>query len=165
MRSWKSRVLAAGLVTVLSCGGTVEVGSSTTGGMDSGAVFRETAQRVFADCMRERGFDAVSTADGASEVVSPPGQEAAAEAAGEECAQQVRDLAPPRPLTEDELREFFELQLAVAGCLRGLGYSIPDPPSFERFAETQGGAWIPYGFLPAMDEETWLAVNERCPQP
>gem|GEM_PF-1551715 len=166
-------LLVVSALVIAACAGgedratdiSVETASTTSFSMDDGEAFRETAQQIFAECMAERGFDVISTPDGGSEVNPPPGQEKAASAAGETCAEEVRRLAPPRPLDADELRRFYELQIEVAACLERLGFQIPEPPSFERFAESQGGAWIPYTFLPSMNQDEWYLVNEACPQP
>ena len=62
---------------------------------------------------------------------------------------------PERPMTRDELYEYYQFFLASAECLRRAGYDIPPAPSFDTWAEafsapreSPEGYWQPADHLP-----------------
>ena len=72
-----------------------------------------------------------------------------------------------RDVTEAQLRTYFEWNTGeLATCMAGLGYAVPDPPSFEVFTAAYGagrGMWMPFDDVP---DELWMDtvtdVDEHC---
>lgn len=76
-------------------------------------------------------------------------------------------------VTPDMASSFYDKQLAVAECLRELGYDIPDAPSREAFVEelvaTGLSSWLPYDAVVdaalAGDPDARREAEAACPQP
>lgn len=113
---------------------------------------------LIVECLRERGFSA-EVYEGIGVYVEGP-QLAEAEKAQGECADEVEAAYPlPPPLSD---REGYEAQVATAECLRDQGLTIPDPPTYETWLESDR-AWSPYGNL-TTSYDFW-ALHRVCPQP
>jgi hypothetical protein len=76
-------------------------------------------------------------------------------------------------ITPEMASSFYDKQVALAQCLRGLGYVIPDPPSREAYVEelvnTGGASWFPWQAVQdavhAGDSNASKAAEAVCPQP
>ena len=112
---------------------------------------------LIAQCITDQGFpmtfDPIEGNKLAGEV--PPEQSARLRAVLVACSDGIQ--LPDRPMTEEELADYYEFFLASAECLRGAGYDIPPAPSFDRWAETYTAAvddpltytyWQPVDYLP-----------------
>ena len=109
-------------------------------------------------CLRERGFSA-EVYEGIGVMVKGP-QLAQAEVASGECSDEVEAAYPgPPPLSD---REGYDALVATAGCLRGEGLSIPDPPTYEAWLDSDKW-WTPYRYVTASDD--FWALHRVCPQP
>lgn len=75
-------------------------------------------------------------------------------------------LPDPVPLTEEQIRVFYDYYLELKDCLAGLGYGGPDPPAFEVFFDTFGDEtmWMPFNALPSISAERFDEVNQECPE-
>lgn len=126
--------------------------------------------QLVAQCLRDKGWPVeFNPRDRSTSVDYPAAQEEAYLADRAECDAQFSDRLE-EPLTSPEdprWQEQYEFHLNSAECLRQEGYSIPEAPSFEVYVEQYlagaENAWLPYGFVPAMDEAALLALQEKCP--
>ena len=64
--------------------------------------------------------------------------------------------------TSADIAWVYDFWLDQAECLRGLGYSVPDPPSRESFVENYPVVdWVPYRFVPNGEIPQ---AEKTCPQ-
>ena len=64
--------------------------------------------------------------------------------------------------TSADIAWVYDFWLDQAECLRGLGYSVPDPPSRESFVENYPVVdWVPYRFVPNGEIPR---AEKTCPQ-
>jgi hypothetical protein len=126
---------------------------------------------VYAECLREQGFDAELSPDGGGLIQDsvPPDQHSAHLRAFYRC--QVRYPVHPRfslPLTDGQVRVLYDYFVeSLVGCLEDEGYEVSPAPSFETFlAEWRSPhhAWEPYDSVQIFDQRRSLEVYERCPQ-
>lgn len=74
------------------------------------------------------------------------------------------------PLSENEIRVIFNLNVDQAECLKAEGLTVEEPPSEEAYvasytASQSGGAvdvWSPYAQVPA---ERFDELTQACPEP
>lgn len=63
--------------------------------------------------------------------------------------------------TSADIGDVFDFWLGQAECFRGLGFSIPDPPSRDTFIETYPVVdWVPHRFVPEAQLQSAL---KTCP--
>lgn len=110
------------------------------------------------DCLRGLGID-VFEQDGQTQYEGEGFEEAIAA-----CEAELGPPPAPAPLTDDEIISLYEQSLTAADCLEGLGYTISEPPSVERYIEAyrlsmSGGPppWNPHSEV--------RAEVPSCPQP
>ena len=98
----------------------------------------QDAMLEFAECMREHGIDMpdpeFDEGGGAVRIGGGPGQADGAgpsqeefEAADEACSPIMEDVRPDIQLTPEEQAEMQDNMLAIAECMRGKGWNMPDP--------------------------------------
>lgn len=125
---------------------------------------------IQAECIRAAGFDAGVDPDDSYWYSEPGGQGEALALAVYVCVAEY-PLAPEfyQPLTTEQIGEHYDYLVGIAiPCLEGLGISVEDPPSRERYIETYftSDVWIPYGpiteTVASIDE--WYEIIDRCPE-
>lgn len=103
-----------------------------------------------ARCLLERGWEVKVEADGVTADV-PPEQQERLNADMEECIEQFGDSPPAFPQTAAAAEQQYDMLLAVAECVSGLGYPVDDPPSRQAYVEAmlneQLPHWHPYQHL------------------
>jgi len=130
-----------GVATVDGSEGDQAQGDDTSGG-DSGRPDRSEMQDAmleYAECMRDHGIDMPDPefgGDGPGMVIQGGGPETGAagpggdefEAADEECNDVLEDIRGEMPqLSPEEIAEMQDKLVAMAECMRGKGYDMPDP--------------------------------------
>ncbi len=148
---------------------TVSTLDQSTGQISSDDLSLEEYSLRKAECIRDRGFEAEATGVGDDWGVSmfaPLGQVEALEIASDQCEEELGPPPEPPPLPDLETR--YALTVEARDCLVGLGYSIPQPPSFDTWADDAAvsGPWSPYEYISdGLSEEEWGRLNQQCPQP
>lgn len=142
----------------------VPAAPQSTSGADHADPY-ERALMNFADCMRERGWDATVSDGGATMANVPQDQRAAQQADGQVCSKEwlTVDLGT---FTEAEWQAAYDAARDTAACLERLGFSV-SRPSLQVFVEGEG-AWNPY--LELIDAGVirpaeMSRYEEKCPQP
>lgn len=128
----------------------------------------EKAEAVAA-CMRDRGFAAeVIEGGGGTWGVrhgSDPAQAEADEAAYEACDAELGAAGE----TAYDARFDYDYKLWLAECLRSEGFDIPDPPTYDAWAEAvdDPANWSPYVFVnidALIRDGQFDSLTYRCPQ-
>ncbi len=127
---------------------------------------------LVAECLQERGWDAVATFDnsvtsGDPKTGIPADQLSAYQAAEQECVDEL-GYGEPRTPTTDQVHEMYRLDLEARDCMIELGFDIPVMPSEQVYVETFGtasgwdiGQQVPAFSSPTEYERVWTA----CPPP
>lgn len=132
---------------------------------DDVAVAPEVAEmRRLVDCLEGRGISVLVTPDG-SGFRADPGQGDFPRHVSE-CRELTGLLAPPVPLTTDEIREVYDRWLETAACLRANGYDPDEPTGVETFVEQwpRGTAWNPYLSIETRTLGEFERLNVLCSQ-
>lgn len=165
-RSRRLAVWTALGVSLLLAGCSDGAGRTPAGGAASTA--EAGPLHALKSCLDEAGFPATVAADGSLEWAQPPGQEGSADRAFQACKKRVEDAGlfasrPGQP-TRNELRSQYDALVQLKACLERQGFTIGEPPSFDVYAEAQGGNWHPYESLPHTPQDLERA-EKACPQP
>jgi hypothetical protein len=104
-------------------------------------------------CMAEAGWDvAVTWDDGIDSGQIPPGQFDRYQDDQAACLRRFGYDRAPRPYTFGEAVELYDKLLDVAACVEELGYSVPEPPGRQAYAEHLAGGglaqWHPHESRP-----------------
>ena len=74
------------------------------------------------------------------------------------------------PTREDVIKGYYAL-VELQSCLVGLGYVVPDPPSFDAYLDAypsgDAGGWHRYALLEwgQLTQQEQDRIQEECPQP
>jgi hypothetical protein len=154
-------VVAVSAVSGCSGGDPAPVPPTSTGAADGGT-------QALVDCMRERGWDATfDESDGSMLVTDVPDAQSEQYARDNlECQAQAGIDADPAALTDDQLHELYQHEVATAECLRGEGVDVPEPSSEQAFhdAYASGSAFSAYAAVGNVSEDEWNRLNAACPQ-
>jgi hypothetical protein len=127
-----------------------------------------------AECLRERGWDAVTSESGpgtlgielASEIPDAQADDWSTDLM-QTCPSEVGELPPLRRMSDEQLSREYDWALLTRQCLVDHGQRISEPPSREYFIAnyyTQKG-WVPWADvgdeMPPAEE---FALEEACPQ-
>jgi hypothetical protein len=120
---------------------------------------------VIADCLVQAGFAVTASYDGiAYDSV------ATAQAEPFALAQYVCNATYPldpkynAAPTDDQIRALYDYRGGeLTACLEEQGYAVEAPPSFQRFAENDGG-WSPYDQLIMSGAFDLSAMQKICPE-
>lgn len=122
-------------------------------------------------CLGEKGWEVEVSWDNSIGMSGlPPEQRDQYDADVQVCLAAFGYDEPPRPLTQEEAQDLYDAMLLVAECVRGLGYTVPDPPSKQTYAEwltTPGGLakWTPYSGIPMTSRDDRKRAQQECPPP
>lgn len=137
---------------------------------------------LIVECIEESGFDATADLDlGVIEWDRPRGQEALSDQVASNCE---RDLlaagriAEASPMSDAELRQWYEAYEITNECLDNNGYPTKPLPSLETFLGGGGTGWHPYDAImrpegggppilaadPEGFDAAWDRLEQTCPQ-
>ena len=167
------KVVAALVVIALlvtACSATNPPDSAETEG---GVISVDKGYPPHVRCMIENGFS-LSSVDEPEAGYGSTGYEFESDLPQKEALrvlEECRRLAPePSPITDSELRVIYNRWVEERGCLRELGYTPVQPPSFEKFAEDwrspppESGPWDPLMGVDtgAWTDEEYQTAKEDC---
>lgn len=121
------------------------------------------ASHTVARCLEEAGWSARVDPDSSVNVEVPKGQEQQYEAAAEECWSTVR---PPSfdEINEQDRASYYAQFVKLRQCIVDMGIEMPAAPSYQAWNE-MNGVWAPYVDIdPAVMQERWDDLQQRCPQ-
>jgi hypothetical protein len=130
---------------------------------DAAQAVRRTAQ-----CLRERGWNITTEADGWGVTDLAASQVDAYEADAAAC-QDATGMATmdPLPDTPERMRRLYAYEVELAECLRDQGVDVPPAPSEQAFIDRYqtDDAWFAYAFAdPASyGPDRWAALESTCP--
>lgn len=163
------------LILLSSCGGEAPDDSSDPEAMRAGEVESAVAfQASVMNCLLEDGWPVKPTQGGwGIQYDGPdPGEEVGSRynQALDRCMEAARPLPVFEPLSENEIRIIFDLNVEQVECLEAEGLTVEEPPSEEAYVATytasqSGGGvdvWSPYSQVPA---ERFEEVTQACPEP
>lgn len=137
------------------------VGCSPAGepGVLDGTRTTDADMSAIADCLRDRGWDAV-VIDGAVSVAVTEERADDYEEDVAECYQEI-GVDTDSGLTPEQLVAVFDWYREIARCLEGAGWDVPEQPSLEVFHATyDSDPWIPWEFVEGKDLGR---ARELCP--
>lgn len=131
------------------------------------------SQRQVQACVAEKGFTIGLRPDGAFRYTSdeiPEEQEKFLDVAIEECGKKFPPGARDEPWPREKLPKLYALEMEAVECVRGLGLTVTDPPSEQRFIDAYGTsqAWSARGAALTenkLNEEAYIQVVIKCPDP
>lgn len=136
-----------------------------------------TATGEFGDnmvrCLSAKGWDVRADADDEVHAEAIPEAQIDQYRADRDACMAEFGYDEPPSITPEVASGYYDKMLALADCLRGLGYPVPDPPSREAFVEelvaTGGSSWFPYEAVQdaafAGDADAFREADAACPQP
>lgn len=131
----------------------------------------EEARIAVERCLADRGFVAVDNGTGGILIESTPAQQGELRVAMKECSRSSLGLGPGEevpPPTEDQVRAYYEALLASAECLRGIGYGVSEPPTFDAYLDEGVASWDPFGEVLNQNQlapAEFQQVTDDCPVP
>lgn len=153
------------LAAVVGCGSSKATESPVPApaGADAGA-------QIMVDCLRAKGWNAVPTADSPTgyELVYPADKQQQFEADRKMCRKDNGPDAPP-PISEAQATQLYDRYLAVADCVRRLGFDVepvPERPEFVRrlIGEDRYTLWHPYNLVAQSGNgDAMSTVVRDCP--
>lgn len=142
--------------------------SASPGGGANPLANREDTAKAKAECMADKGWDVTVEGDGGISFSGTADQLDSYKQALKECndATGGSDVARDVEVTDDMLREAYQMQVDTLACLRDEGYDgLSDPPSLQSYLDSRG-KWTPYAELPTgISQADWTALQKQCPQP
>lgn len=132
---------------------------STSGGVPSQADSIE----MMSSCLEEAGWDINNRSTG--EVIVPPEQMSVFEEDSQGCIDEVSSRMgwSSNPLTERELGALYDLEVAAAECLRGMGYML-EVPTLQTFIDSyKTEPFIAHVAIGQLSQTAWKEATEECP--
>ena len=127
--------------------------------------------QALASCLQGKGWDVVVDQKDDS-VYTPNGipedQSSEYDNDVETCSTPLEpDMPTLEEMTASQWHEWYEREEQAAQCLRDQGVEVQQMPSEATYVDRykSGDPWLAYDAVGDVDESTWLALNEACPQP